>query len=375
MNKENKIWGKLIIFGCFVAIMLISLIFSQQIEFLLLLKPNLSSINTNAFEIHFVDVGDGDAILVRFSTGKTLIVDSGSSFEEKTLLNYIDNVFFAGKTKREFDFAVLTHSDVDHSGNMLTILNTYNIKTFIRPQIYVQNLETGVEGEQNYFVTNSTYAQIISKLYELKNENKINVEFAKFDTYYFAGLSAGMHILAPVKSYYSSTNELSCVMVVYDGEHKVMLTGDASTTNELEIINNYNLDKLDVDILKLGHHGSNTSTSLELLEATTPKFAVVSVSKSNTSSPGKTVLNNIASYNANNPDNNIFVKQTSNLGNIIFYENDENFEMICVKNVDDYLFLSWWVVVVCMVLIVGASMFFADLYSLIFKKHKGVIKK
>ena len=277
MKKENKLWGKLIIFGCFVAVLLISLIFSKFIEFGLMLKPNLSNIGTNAFEIHFVDVGNGDAILVKFSNGKTMIVDSGAKLSEKKLLTYIDNVFFEDDKNKMFDFAVLTHSDSDHAGNMLTVLNNYKVKTFIRPKIYVKNLGTGASGEQNYFDNSSDYAQIVTKLFELEKENKTKVEFAEFNTFYFTGLNAGMHILAPVKSYYNETNKLSSVMVVFDGEHKVMLTGDATIENEREIINNYNVSKLDVDVLKLGHHGSNTSTSLEFLEATTPKYAVVSV--------------------------------------------------------------------------------------------------
>ena len=375
MKKENKLWGKLIIFGCFVAVLLISLIFSKFIEFGLMLKPNLSNIGTNAFEIHFVDVGNGDAILVKFSNGKTMIVDSGAKLSEKKLLTYIDNVFFEDDKNKMFDFAVLTHSDSDHAGNMLTVLNNYKVKTFIRPKIYVKNLETGASGEQNYFDNSSDYAQIVTKLFELEKENKTKVEFAEFNTFYFTGLNAGMHILAPVKSYYNETNKLSSVMVVFDGEHKVMLTGDATIENEREIINNYNVSKLDVDVLKLGHHGSNTSTSLEFLEATTPKYAVVSVSKLNKYHPSQEVLNNIVSYNKNNPTNKVLVKQTSNLGNIVFYANGEDeFEILNIENVDDYLFLSWWIVVLCLVVVVGVSMFLPTLIALILKSTKSAIK-
>lgn len=375
MNKENKLWGKLIIFGCFTVVLLISLIFYKPIEHILMLKPNLNNIETNSFEVHFVDVGNGDAILVKFSNGKTLIVDSGTKESEKKLLTYIDNVFFNGKKNKTFDYAVLTHSDSDHAGNMLTILNNYAIKTFIRPKIYVKNLEMGESGEQNCFENNSNYAQIITKLYSLESENKTEVKFAEFNTYYFTGLNAGVHILSPVKNYYSDTNECSIVMVVYDGDHKVMLTGDATLENEREIINNYNTSKLDVDILKVGHHGSNTSTSLEFLNATTPKYAVISVSEINNYHPSREVLNNIVSYNNNNPINNISVKQTSNLGNIVFYANGTNdFELININNIDDYLFLSWWIVVVCLIVAVGITIFLPVVVAYILKQTKSAIK-
>jgi beta-lactamase superfamily II metal-dependent hydrolase len=163
-------------------------------------------------------------------------------------------------------------------------------------------------------------------------------------------------------------------MVVYDNETKVMLTGDATIDNELEVINNYDSDELDADILKLGHHGSNTSTSLEFLNAVNPKYAVVSANKKNDNHPNPVVLENIMEYN-NHSQNDIELKQTGSLGNIIFYTNDsENIEMLNIANVDDYLFLSWWVVVLSFAVIVGISIFSTDFVRLIFSRHKTAVK-
>lgn len=375
-NKDNnKLIGKLIIYASFVIVLLITLFFSRPLENLLLLKPDIARVDNGSFETHFVDVGDGDAILVRFTNGKTLLVDSGPQKAEANLLNYIDNVFFANtKTKdKKFDYVVLTHSDIDHAGNMLKILDTYKIGTFIRPQIYVENLEMGVANQKNYFESNTEYAYIISKLNQLSKSGLIKVEFSSFDTYYFMGLDSGMHILSPVHNYYSTTNEFSPIMVVYDKEIKVMLTGDATTNNELEVINNYNRDNLDVDILKLGHHGSNTSTSMDLLDVTTPKYAVVSVDKNNDNHPSEEVLNNIIEYNQNSA-NDVLVKQTSSLGNIIFYSLNGNIEVDTIDDVNNYLFLSWWVIVISLIIVVGISMFLNNLIALIFKNKKSAIK-
>lgn len=375
MKKDNsKIIGKLIVYSCFVIVLSISIFFSSWFEVLLMLKPDFDKVSGDSFQVHFLDAGDGDAILVRFSTGKTMIVDSGTPDSKSKVMSYIDNVFFANSREKVFDFAVLTHSDIDHCGNMLEILNTYKVNTFIRPQIYAGGLESGVAEGMSFFETNNTYAQIIAKLASLSKSGLTKVEFASFDTYYFTGIKSGIHLLSPVKNYYTSTNEYSPIMVVYDNETKVMLTGDATIDNELEVINNYDRDELDADILKLGHHGSNTSTSLEFLNAVNPKYAVVSANKKNDNHPNSVVLENIMEYN-NHSQNDIELKQTSSLGNIIFYTNDgENIEMLNIANVDDYLFLSWWVVVLSFAVIVGISMFSTDFVALIFSRHKTAVK-
>lgn len=360
-NKTNKskLINSLIIYVSIIAFMLISLFASNQIEILLKLKPNLLSINQNATEVHFVDVGQGDAILIRFSDDKTMIVDSGESKYEKYLLNYINNVFFRDDKNKKFDFALLTHSDSDHSGNMVAILNNYEVGQFFRPKILIDGLENELfEGDVKYD-NNETYCALISKLYELKLSNKTKVEFSTMDSYITLNNNAYVHILSPVKNYYSNTNEYSPIIVFENYGVKFMLTGDSTKDNELEVMNNYDSSVLDVDVLKLAHHGSNTSTSLEFLNVTSPKYAIISVGEENTyGHPSRETLNNIATYNENSNDEDIKIKQTQNLGNIICYVNDDGvLNFTNILNADDYLFVDWWIIVLCLILIVSCLIF------------------
>ena len=360
-NKTNKskLINNLIIYVSIIAFMLISLFASNQIEILFKLKPNLLSINQNATEVHFVDVGQGDAILIRFSDDKTMIVDSGESKYEKYLLNYINNVFFRDDKNKKFDFALLTHSDSDHSGNMVAILNNYEVGQFFRPKILIDGLENELfEGDVKYD-NNETYCALISKLYELKLSNKTKVEFSTMDSYITLNNNAYVHILSPVKNYYSNTNEYSPIIVFENYGVKFMLTGDSTKDNELEVMNNYDSSVLDVDVLKLAHHGSNTSTSLEFLNATSPKYAIISVGEGNTyGHPSRETLNNIATYNENSNDEDIKIKQTQNLGNIICYVNDDGvLNFTNILNADDYLFVDWWIIVLCLILIVSCFVF------------------
>lgn len=330
----------------FVIAMLISLFFSSSFETWLKLKPDLKNISSTALEVHFVDVGQGDAILIK-NNNATMLIDSGPVSHQKQLLNYIDNVFFKGSKNKTFNYVVLTHSDSDHSGNMLTILNNYNVETFFRPKIYVEGLEL-VDG--NVLYDNSTvYAEIITKLNTLKSNNKTTVKYAEMGICF--GLDdAEVNMLAPVNNYYSKTNNYSAVITVEKFGKKFMFTGDADKTNETEIINNNDVELLDVDVLKIAHHGSNDSTSLNFLNLTTPSYAVISVAENNSyNHPSSEVLNTISSYNFG-ANSTTKVMQTATCGNILFYVNNENdINYISIQSVFDYLFIGWWVIVVLII--------------------------
>ncbi len=350
---ERKTTLKLIIFISFILTMIISLFFSNSLEILFKLKPNLSSINSDALEVHFVDVGNGDAILIKSGNTK-IIIDSGEQTHEKQLLNYINNVFFRDGAVKEFNYAILTHSDSDHSGNMLTILNNYKVKTFIRPKIYAAGIESAEEPA--YYVNTEIYANLITKLSKLQSENKTRVLYAEMGICVIND-DLNMNILAPVKNFYNSTNEYSTVITLEKYGKKFMFTGDATTNNELEIINNNNTDKLNVDVLKLGHHGSSTSTSLNFLKATSPSLAIISVGENEGDNPSPEVLNNILTYNLGS-NTTTRVMQTSELGNIICYVNKNcGIETTCISAVSDYIFVSWWVVVVLVLAVLSIFTF------------------
>ena len=330
----------------FVIVMLISLFFGSSFENWLKLKPNLNDISKSALEVHFVDVGQGDAILIK-NNNKTMLIDSGPAACEKQLLTYIDNVFFRDENSKTFNYVVLTHSDMDHSGNMLTILNNYKVETFFRPKIFVEGLES--VGEKVLYDNSNGYAKIISKLNSLQNENVTTVKYAEMGICF--GLDdAEVNILAPVKNYYSSGNNYSAVLTVEKYGKKFMFTGDADKTNETEIINNNNLDLLDVDVLKIAHHGGADSTSANFLEITTPSYAVISVGTNNVyNHPSSEVLNTISSYNFNK-NTTIKTLQTATVGNILFYVNGENnLKHTTIQSVFDYLFISWWVLVLLII--------------------------
>lgn len=361
---KRKTVDKLIIYGCLTIFLLLTLIIGGYLEIWLKLKPDMSKINKSALEVHFVDVGEGDATLIRFSSGKTMLIDSGDNVKVKQLTTYIDKVFF-NSHKKVFDYVVLTHSDSDHSGNMDTILDKYKVNNFIRPNILIDGLENYLADGRAKYDNNNDYVSTITRLYSLEKDNKIKVGFAEPDTYIDMGNNAKVHILSPLKPYYTTTNDYSIVMIVEDNNEKFMLTSDASTDVENDIINSYDEDVLDVDVLKLGHHGSDTSTSLDWLDTTQPDYTVISAGEDNSyQHPSSAVLDNIEIYNEEHTDK-IKIAQTSILGNIVYYSNSANqLGMFSIDNIGDYLFLSWWVVVIVLIVVIGVAMFINDFINL-----------
>ncbi len=314
----------------------VSLFFAPTFEGLLKLKPDLSAIDTKALEVHFVDVGQGDSILVRFPNEQTMIIDSGITDYREKLISYIDNVFLTSKDQG-FTYGILTHSDSDHSSNMGFILDNYKFGTFYRPKQYSKNVENVSGG-----VNTKTYDGFIKSLYSADVQS---IEYNQ------TGLSLDICEGCSVKWYspdldeYDDNNNYSPIIVIEYLGRRICLTGDARVENEAEAINN-NIG--DVDVLKLGHHGSLTSNSQEFLEETLPEYIVICVGKNSYNLPNKTVMARLQEYDQTfNKTAYRDKKTTLDDGNVICFVNeDSSINFTCIKSVDDYIFVSWYYIAV-----------------------------
>jgi competence protein ComEC len=230
-------------------------------------------------QVHFINVGQGDAIVVEFPDGKTMLVDAGPSGNADKLIDYIDNNIFENN-EDTFDYMVITHSDTDHIGAMDEILIEYQVNTVYRPHIYAtyNNTET-FEGTIGMEKDTQTYAKVIEGV---QAEPSCNVIFTETDMLISGGSGEATYsltFLSPIETDYSDPNEYSPIMLLEFKNKRIMLTGDATIDNEEEIINKYDLPK--VDLLKLGHHGSSTSTSEALLAEIDIEYAIISVGEDN----------------------------------------------------------------------------------------------
>ncbi len=329
---KRKSWINIFYIFLIVFILLLN-IFTNKLSVFLYIKPNLPE--TNSTRIHFVNVGQGDAIIIELSNGETMLIDSGTKVYKNKLFRYLDNIVLDNK---KIDYAVLTHPDADHSGNMLDIINRYAVGTFYRPPIFV-------EGEVDEgFVTNEDYSMLLKALKDKDIKTIINDDNLRLD------MSNNSHItwLYPDTSdlygdLSTGTNIYSAVIMLEDNGKKALFTGDIDSTTEMSLINLYGEDILDIDILKVAHHGSAGSTSGYFLETTTPEIAVISVGDNSYGHPSQTLISRVLDYDSvHNRDLYDNLYRTDILGNIIVTM-DKDLSIHTIDNIDNYSFVPLWV--------------------------------
>ncbi|MCY6371948.1 ComEC/Rec2 family competence protein [Clostridium ganghwense] len=238
--------------------------------------------------VHYIDVGQGDSILIQVNN-KNLLIDAGS--KSSTVTSYLKK--FGIKT---LDYVIVTHPHDDHIGGMSSVISNFNIGHFYAPKKITN--------------TNSFKNMVVSL-----NKIKLQITPAKAGEKLDMGKNIKCIIVAPNNDSYKETNNYSVVLRVSYINTNFLFTGDAETLSEEEILKKgYNIK---ADVLKLGHHGSNTSTSINFLNEVNPKVAVISCGKGNDyGHPHKETLTKLK-------DKNVILYRTDLDGTIIL-ESDGN---------------------------------------------------
>lgn len=356
-KKKNKTL-KIVVYFFILLCLGVSIAFSTQLELIFKLKPDTSSISReNDFEVHFIDVGQGDSMAIRFSNGKTMLVDSGPTSGESNLKTYLNNVFFKGR-ERKFDYILLSHSDADHSGNMEFVLHNYAVETFYRPYIFNKNENSGIG-----LSLSTSEIEGYTKTINYLKANNIKTEFFKAGDKIVIGSGAVIDFYAPVNlgsaTVAVSTNDYSPIMVISDNGKKVCLTGDASSDVEQDAMDTYDLP--DVDLLKLGHHGSKYSTSMAFLIDLQPEYIVAQVGKNSYGHPSSDVLGRMAEYDANynKTTYNGFLNNKDD-DNIIYHSllDEDGLQLLLIADMDSFLFMDWYIIVIILAGVITFIFFF-----------------
>jgi competence protein ComEC len=261
-----------------------------------------SSRPTDKLVVTFFDIGQGDSIYIKSPSGIEMLIDAGG---DKTVLQRLGKqMAWFDKT---LDIVLATHPDKDHIGGIPEVLNTYKVLLFI---------ESGSTSK------NGIYEEVDTILKEKQNRGLVRKEA-------FAGqridLGSGVvfTILFPERDVTNlDTNDASIVGVLTYGSHSILLTGDAGLMTEYSII-----DQLprDITVLKVGHHGSDSSTSFELLEKTTPEVAILSLGTNNSyGHPHKKVTDLLNQFK-------VVTHRTDSHGSISFVSDGETFDITTAK--------------------------------------------
>jgi len=256
----------------------------------LILAGIVVSLRKNVLKVTFLDVGQGDSILISQGLNQVLL-DGGK--DGKALLEKLGK--YIPFWDRNIEMIIASHPDQDHIGGLIDVLKSYRVNSV---------LETNAQSES------ATYKELEEKIIA-KNAQKI--EAKKGVTIKFPdGTTAD--VLYPVGSMPEAIdnagNDHSVVMKLVSGENSFLFTGDLPTTSENEIIAK-NVD-IKADILKVAHHGSKYATSNEFLDAVKPAEAIISVGKNNSyGHPNQEVLQRFLQHK-------IKIFRTDELGDIIY---------------------------------------------------------
>jgi len=207
--------------------------------------------------VHFLDVGQGDSILIQTPDGFEVLIDGGATSQVIRELAEEQSLF-----DRQIDVVIATHPDTDHVGGLVDVLERYEVDLI---------LQTEADSD-------SPAAVAFTRVVE--NE-KATVQFAQTGQVIQIGASTTIEVLSPASATDNwRANAASVIVRVVYGDTAFMLTGDAPDSIEDYLVGVYG-EKLKSNVLKLGHHGSQTSTSGLFLDIVQPQYAVVSASLDN----------------------------------------------------------------------------------------------
>ena len=221
--------------------------------------PFLQTKNTNCecLTVSFLDVGQGDSILIETPDGFEMLVDGGPNAAVLRQLSK-ERSFF----DREIDVVVTTHPDLDHIGGLVDVLKRYKVQTILR-----------TENEND-----KSAAEAFAAAAQKESAEEILADAGQVLQ---LGASTTIQIFSPTGDERQwESNASSIVLRVVYGNTSFMLTGDAPREIEDYLVKTYGT-QLDSDVLKLGHHGSKTSTSEAWLDTVTPRYTVVSAGLDN----------------------------------------------------------------------------------------------
>ena len=359
--------------------------------------PNLTA---NAVEkevdvrIHFIDVGQGDSIFIELPDGKTMLIDGGLEKQGKNVAKYIKNL---GYTK--IDYMVATHADADHIGGLITILEKFDVETIYRPFTistcttnlnYTDELFIKFEESLSLYSTcaDAVYAKFLKAAYAEKingvpstikvcsdkedilssdNENPFMIEFfLPFAGYEF---STDRIEKGYTTAYNEDTNDSSALILLsMEDKSSYLFAGDVTTQNEKTLMDRLSSAEREglasVTLLKVSHHGSDTSSCVEFLSVVNPSHAVIMVGEGNQYGlPSTSVINNLEYFGTK-------IYRTDKLGTIVV---EEIAGVLYFNNIETKTFFEnyQWLFYLILGLILVGLVLLIYLYPRFKKEEKG----
>lgn len=253
----------------------------------------------SSFFVHFIDVGQADAALILCS-GKTMLIDGGNKDDSNLIYAYLQKLNIT-----HLDYVVCTHAHEDHVGGLAGALTAATVGTVFAP---VTDYDS------------KAFRDFAQKTAERGRE----ITVPKAGDVFNLGDST-VTVLGPRKSY-SDTNNTSIVLRVVYGGTSFLFTGDMESDAEIDLLESGVM--LRSTVLKVGHHGSSTSTSYRFLREVAPKYAVISVGKDNQyDHPNEEVLSRLR-------DADVILYRTDMQGDVVCVSDGTTVSFVMAMNAD-----------------------------------------
>lgn len=206
--------------------------------------------NKDKLIVHYIDVGQGDATFIEFPNNETMLIDAGEKEYEEKVLNYIKDLNY-----QRIDYLIGTHPHSDHIGGLKYIVDNLDIGNVYLPKVSS---------------TTKTYTNLLKSI---KDKN-LKINNTKSGDVIIDDDNLKADVLAPSDDDYSNLNNYSIVLRIVYEDRSFLFMGDAEEESESKILDSYNVKS---DVLKVAHHGSNTSSSSFFLNKVRPTYAIISV--------------------------------------------------------------------------------------------------
>ena len=215
-------------------------------------KTSVSTFSGDTLRVNYIDVGQGDSIFIQLPNKETMLIDAGEAYEVDNVINYLNNLGI-----KKIDYAVGTHPHTDHIGGLEEVINTFDIGSIYMPRASS---------------TSKTYEDLLTTI----SNKGLKIKTAKSGVVVLDDDNLKLEFIAPNSDSYSELNNYSAVLKLTYLDNTFLFMGDAETLSEDEIT--YDVD---ADVIKVGHHGSDSSSGIEFVKKVSPEYAIIMVGEGN----------------------------------------------------------------------------------------------
>ena len=260
-------------------------------------KTSISTFSGDTLRVNYIDVGQGDSIFIQLPNNETMLIDAGEAYEADNVIDFLNNLGI-----KKIDYVVGTHPHTDHIGGLEEVINTFDVGAIYMPKV-------------------SSNSKTFEDLLTTISNKGLKGKTAKSGVVVLDEDNLKLEFIAPNSDNYSNLNNYSAVLKLTYLDNTFLFMGDAETLSEDEIT-----CEIKADVIKVGHHGSDSSSGIEFVKKVSPEYAIIMVGEGNSyNHPYQSIIDRYESVGAK-------VLRTDLDGNIVC--DSDGVDVICKGDKD-----------------------------------------